>query len=269
MTSSTTAAPGVQGERGQLARRDVPAQRLDEGVEAEVLAVAGHDPPRLEVDDHLAALPLDRAADDQVDAGAQHDRALERELRRGLGHRVPPAVEGREALEELGDPLDRLPAQVGLAARTEPGDVVAELARLVGEPGERLVDEVGRGRFAAPVEQQLDRLVRHLAAGASRRPREGVGGEVVGLAVEHAGDRVLGDEQLGVTEPGAELGERGIGVVTELGDDLGIEDERRIGAPQGVEGALLDRREPDAPHAGASAPGVGSVIGRTVPAGGS
>jgi hypothetical protein len=67
---------------------------------------------------------------------------------------------------------------------------------------------------------------------------------VVGLAVEHAGDRVLGDEQLGVTEPGAELGEGAVGVVTEVGDDRGIEDERGIGAAERLQGALLDRREP-------------------------
>ena len=38
---------------------------------------------------------------------------------RGLGHRVPAPIERREALDELGDPLDGLAPQVGLVAGDE------------------------------------------------------------------------------------------------------------------------------------------------------
>ena len=96
-------------------------------------------------------------------------------LHRRLGHRVPRPAQRREALDELGDPLDGAAAQVGLVGRAEGGDPLADAAVLVGEAGHGLVDEVDRRRLAAPVEQQLDRLVRHLAAGDGRRPGERLG----------------------------------------------------------------------------------------------
>ena len=178
---------------------------------------------------------------------------------------MPTPVQRREALEELGDPFDRLPAQVGLVARSEAGHVVAELVRLVGESGECLVDEVDGGRLAPPAEEELDRLVRHLPPSTSRAPREVVGGEVVGLAAEHAGDAVLGDEQPGlglfaVQQSLTQLGERGFGVGTQFGDEVG----------SNTTGGSVRRKASSVRcWTGVSPPPNGavssSVIGRTVP----
>ena len=67
LTSSTTASPASSENEATVRGGTSRAQRLDEGVEAEVLAVAVDDAARLEVDEHLAALVAGRPADDEVD----------------------------------------------------------------------------------------------------------------------------------------------------------------------------------------------------------
>ena len=123
---------------------------------------------RLEVDDDLAGLAAVRLADHQVDTRPQNDRPVDRMVGGRLRHRVPATIERREALDELGDEVDGLAAQVGGLALRQAGDVVADAALLVGQPGQRLVDDVGGGRLATPVEQQLDRLVGDGALGPGR-----------------------------------------------------------------------------------------------------
>ena len=164
---------------------------------------------------------------------------IERPLRGGLGRRVAAHVERREALHELADPLDGLAAEIGLVARRQGGDPAAEVALLVAEPRQRLVDELTWARLATPVEHQLDGLVGDLTVGASRRPFEVVGRQEVHLAVVHAGQRVLGDEQGVAVEPVAEVGERLVGLVAQVVDDGRVEHRRLAGPPQERERALL------------------------------
>ena len=92
--------------------------------------------------------------------------------------------------------------------------------------------------------------MRDLPAGACRAPREVLRGEVVGLAVEHPADAVLGHVELGVVEAFGQLGQPLEGVGAQLGDERGVEHDGRIGAPQGLQRALLDRGQSDARRAG-------------------
>ena len=121
---------------------------------------------------------------------------VERPLRGRLGDRVRAAIERREALDELRDPLDRHPPQVGLVGGAERRHPDADAAVLVDQPRHRLVDEVGGGGFASPRQHQLDRPVGHLPLGGGGLPLELVGREVVLLAVERRTDPVLGDEDV-------------------------------------------------------------------------
>src|SRR5690606_32315564 len=105
---------GVEVERCQLARRHPGPQRLDEGIEAQVVTVTGGDVAGLQVDDHLAALTPDLVgADQQVDLARQDDRPVEWLLDRRLRTHLGGRRQGRETLLEVDDPLDRGAAQQG------------------------------------------------------------------------------------------------------------------------------------------------------------
>ena len=121
----------------------------------------------------------------------------------GLEHRLGSRRQRREVLQEPGDALDGAGAQFGPVGVAEAGDEVALEARLVGEPGERFVDEHLGDGLALPVGAELDRLVRHEPAGVGRRPLERVGQEVLGLAAEHLGEEVLAHHQPLAFEPPA------------------------------------------------------------------
>jgi len=188
------------------------------------------DPSGLQIDDHLATFTPLRTTHHQIDAGAQQYRMIEWPLRGGLCRRVAACIERWEALHELGHPLDRLTAQIGLVARCQGSDPSTELALLVAKPRQRLVDELARIRLTTPVEHQLDCLVGDLPAGACRGPFEVVGCEEVHLAVVHAGQGVLGDEQRGAIQPVGEVGERLVGLIAQIVDHRRVE-HRRLGRP--------------------------------------
>ena len=103
------------------------------------------------------------------------------------------ATQRREALDELRDPGDRTAAHVGLVAGVQRRQPLAEAAVVAGEASDGVVDEVARRRLATPVEQQLDRAVRHLAAGERGRPRERRRRQEVRLTGQHLGDVELVD----------------------------------------------------------------------------
>ena len=134
-------------------------------------------------------------------------------------------------------------AQVGFVAGRKRGDPVADVAVVVGEAGDGVVDELGRRRLAAPVELQLDGPVGDLAARHGRGPGERLGLEEVRLARQHLRQRALVDVQLVAVETFGELIEAVSGVGAQLGDEGRIEHDRRFRAAQRLEGALLDRCE--------------------------
>src|SRR4029078_8419614 len=79
---------GLERERGHRTRRHLAHQCLDEGVEAEVLAIAGVDAPRLEMHEDLADLFGGTTANDDVRLRPEHDRTIDRPADLGLGDRV-------------------------------------------------------------------------------------------------------------------------------------------------------------------------------------
>ena len=81
--------------------------------------------------------------------------------------------------------------------------------------------------------------MRHLTACPSRSPLEVVGREEVNFAVVHAGQGVFGDEQGGATEPVAEVGERFVGLVPQIGDHRRVEQRRLCRSPQERKRTLL------------------------------
>ena len=234
---------GVEVERRQLARRHLGAKRLDEGVEAQVVAVLGRDPAGLEVDDQLAALGAGGPAEREVDLARQHDRAVDGPPHGGLGRGCGAPVERREALLELDQLLDGETGEVGAIGLGQSGDPVAEARVVVGEPGDRLVDHVGGHRIAAPVDQQLDRPVGDLTTGDSGRPGERLVVEVLNLAPEHARHTVLAHEHRLVTEPLGEQLEGLFDVGPQRRHEGGVEHDRLVAAAQQRQRAALQRRQ--------------------------
>ena len=69
-TTSSLEAAAVEVVAGQQAGRHAEPERLDEGVEAQVVAVAGREAAGLEVDEHLAGPHALGPADGEVDLAA-------------------------------------------------------------------------------------------------------------------------------------------------------------------------------------------------------
>ena len=156
------------------------------------------------------------------------------------------AAQRREALDELGDPGDGPAPQVGLVARGRAPRPSRRGCVVVGEPGQRVVDEVGRRRLAAPVEQQLDGPVRDLAAGdAPATTRTAPGARKWRLARQHLGDVELVDGERRArraARPARRCRRRRR--ARSSATKSAIEHERLVvGAPQRLEGALLGRGE--------------------------
>ena len=171
--------------------RHAEAQRLDQRVEAQVLAVAGREAAGLQVDEHLAGAQPLGPAHREVDLARQHDAVVvEVGPQPALGHRSPPRLEAREALEEHVHPLGGLAVQLGPLALAQPAEVVADAGVAGDEAGDGLVDQLAGRRVAPPAHRQLDGLVRHRAARGLRRP-----GELL---------RLLGEEQPLAAVDGAE-----------------------------------------------------------------
>ena len=176
----------------------------------------------LEVDERLAGHQADRTAQRQVDPARQHDATLGQLLaQRTLGNRSPGALQGREALEELGDPVDRLAAQ--LRGQYEPLADPVLIGRQLLQQG---LDELVRIGRVLPVLRVLDGLVRHGACGDCGAHAEGltVHGQEACLAAVYGAEGELGDPQL-VLEGLAERAH----LVFHLLAELGTETRRKLG----------------------------------------
>ena len=229
----------VQVVRRQHAGRHPEAQRLEQRVEAKVLAVAGDRHARLEVDDHLVGAARIELAERQVHLAAEHDRAPDQlHVRTALGDRPPAGLERREALLELRDEVGGLAAQLRPVGLGQPGEERPGPGVAVGDAGDGVVDQVGRHRLAAPVDGQLDGLVSHLAPDVGDAPRErGLVGDVVGLATVDARERVLADPEPLTPQRGFEAsGQRGQRLL-QLGLEAGGEVVRERDARLGVAAA--------------------------------
>ena len=82
-----------------------------------------------------------------------------------------------------------------------------------------------------------------LTAGPSRCPLEVVGRQEVNLAVVHAAEGVLGDEQRVTVEPVGEVGKCLVGLLAQVIDQRAVEHRRLGRPPQQRQRALLRRIE--------------------------
>ena len=162
----------LEGERRHGTGRQLASERLDEGVEAEVLAVRLDmmRPDFRSMSTLRLSIPTLRPMTMSAFA-----RSV---IGPSSGQRTCASVTGCHARRSGGKHSTNcvtraiaLPAQVGLVAGGQGGDPVADAAVVVGESGEGVVDELRRRRLAAPVELQLDGPVGDLAARDGRATR--------------------------------------------------------------------------------------------------
>ena len=164
----------------------------------------------------------------------------------GLGDRVPGVAKRREALDELGDPSGARPRRSASSPAESAATHSPTSCVLVGEPGQRVVDEVGRRRLAAPVEVAARSPCAtpcRRRSPASRRTATGRR-KWVSQASTSATLNLL---TANVSSPSRsrQLGERVGGVSPQLGDEVAVEHDRVVvGAPERIERALLGRCEP-------------------------
>lgn len=228
---------------------------LDQGVEAEVLAVDGREAAGLEVDQHLAGDGAVGLAQGEVHlAGQDEPPAGVLIAQAALGDRPPAGLERREALGELHHPVVGLGPQLGPLGLGASLEEVAEPVVALGEAVDGLVHHGQGVGLAPPVDQDLDGLVGDGAPGHRHRPLERriFEGDEAPLAPEDAAEGVLADEQ-GVL--GVEVCQQGRQPVVEdlpepppqLGRKLG---PLAPGSTELVEHLLLSRVEP-ASRAGA------------------
>lgn len=231
----------------QPGRRDPGG--LDQGVEAEVLAVYGREPAGLEVDQHLAGDGAVGLAQGEVHlAGQDEPPAGVLVAQAALGDRPPAGLERREALGELHHPVVGLGPQLGPLGLGTPLEEVAEPVVALGEAVDGLVHHGQGVGLAPPVDQDLDGLVGDGAPGHRHRPLERCvfEGDEAPFAPEDAAEGVLADEQ-GVL--GVEVFEQGRQPVVkdlpesvaQLGRKLG---PLAWGGAELVEHLLLSRVEP-------------------------
>ena len=114
----------------------------------------------------------------------------------------------------------------------------------VDEACDRFVNEFAWFGFTTPVDEQLDRAVRHLPTGPRRCPFEFVRCEELCLATEDARKRVLGDENGVAVEAVGEMSKRLHRFLAQFFDECLAEHERIATAAQQVERRFLRRREP-------------------------
>ena len=186
----------VEVIRGQSARRGTDADRVEQGVETQVVTVMNGGAASLEIDEYFAGSITVGHADRQVAASAQHEPVVDLDAQRSLGARVPGGLERGKAFEELQDQIvSRSPkfGSFGLGDGLKP---VGQGIDALAAAGHRLVDECHRVEFSTPVNREFDRLVGNRAARDRDLPFKGFGllEDELAFTAQHLAEGVFGDE---------------------------------------------------------------------------
>src|SRR6266508_2531428 len=164
-------AAGVEVVGGDQAGRRAQPERLEDGIEPQVVEMAGGEASGLEIDDHLAGDEALGPLEGEVGPTHEHDVvAVQLDPPGALGDGPPRRLQRRPGLEELGHLVVDHRPQLG------PFDL-GQLLQPVGkrglgqpQPGDGLVDQAQRLATATRVGRQLDGLVGHGTARQRHRP---------------------------------------------------------------------------------------------------
>ncbi len=145
----------VEAVHGEAPRRHAHLERLQQGVEPEVVDVAGSDRAGLELDEDASCLAADRCAEGEVDLALQrHPPAADLSGEPQLGGRAPRSarLHRRELVEEVEHEVVDVAAELRPLAGVEVGEVAARAGAVGFEPVEGGIDQLERRRTVRPVE---------------------------------------------------------------------------------------------------------------------
>ena len=222
--------------------------RLDEGVEAEVLSMDRGLTPGLQVDQDLAGPIALGPAQRQVDLAGQGDPTVTQVgVEAAFGDRPPLRAQRRPAVLELDQQLVDLRPQLGPVDVRAAAEPVREPEIGLAEPADRLVHQIQRGGVVDEVHRELDGLVGDRAPDGGRRGGEApVLGSELGLAAVDLLEVELADPQRVPFEVGIQrqIGQLGLEGVPQHGPQGRVESGPILGrAPQQVDHLLLPGRE--------------------------